>query len=391
VSIVTGGPGTGKTTVIRSMSAVFRDQGRRVCLAAPTGRAARRLSEVTGEPASTIHKLLGYSPGEGGGFARDRDDPIDADVVVVDEASMVDVPLMAHLVSAVPISSVLILVGDGYQLPPVGPGAVLSEAMESGCVPVYRLERIYRQETQSAIVVNAHRIREGLRPDFEDAGALASGGQCILIEAPEPVRAARTVVDLCRRGIPDALGLDPVRDIQVVTPMHRGEAGTLHLNQALQKALNPAPAGGGERPRPGFRAGDKVMHLRNNYEKAVFNGDIGRVLSADPDGGGLRVEYDGREVSYDPAELDELGLAYAISIHKSQGSEYPAVVIPFLTQHYPMLQRNLIYTALTRARRLAVVVGAVRAVRIALHNDRPRQRLTRLARRIARACRGAGA
>lgn len=382
VSVVTGGPGTGKTTVIRSIAAVFRHHGRRVCLAAPTGRAARRLSEVTGEQASTIHKLLGFSPGEGR-FARDRDDPLDADVVIVDEASMVDVLLMHNLVLAIRMNAVLILVGDGFQLPPVGPGAVLSDIVRSGWVPVFWLERIFRQESESPIVVNAHRIREGLQPEFQAPEALASGAQFVMIEAEQPAAGVQTLVELCTRVIPGYYHLLPVRDIQVLTPMHRGEVGTVQLNQILQEKLNPVNSSSGEHRWQGFWPGDKVMHLRNNYTKDVFNGDIGTVAAIEPGRERLEVSYEGRRVAYDLAELDELTLAYAISIHKSQGSEYPVVVIPLFTQHYPLLQRNLLYTAITRGRQLVVIVGTLKAVGIALRNDKPRRRLSGLGRRLS--------
>lgn len=382
VCVVTGGPGTGKTTAIRSIAAVYRHHGRRVCLAAPTGRAARRLSEVTGEEASTIHKLLGFSPGEGG-FARDRDDPLDADVVIVDEASMVDVLLMHSLVSAIRMNAVLILVGDGFQLPSVGPGSVLSDIVRSDRVPVFWLERIFRQENESPIVVNAHRIREGLQPEFQTPEAMASGAQFVMIEAEHPAAAVQIVVELCARMIPDHYQLLPIRDIQVLTPMHRGEVGTLQLNQILQRKLNPIDSSSGERRWQGFWPGDKVMHLRNNYTKDVFNGDIGTVAAIEPGRERLEVSYEDRLAVYDLAELDELTLAYAISIHKSQGSEYPAVVIPLFTQHYPLLQRNLLYTAITRGRRLTVVVGTPKAVGIALRNDKPRKRLSSLGFRLA--------
>lgn len=381
VSVVTGGPGTGKTTVIRSIAALFRHHGRRVCLAAPTGRAARRLAEVTGEAASTLHKLLGFVPGQEG-FTRDRDDPLEADVVIVDEASMVDLLLMDGLMTGIRMHAVLVLVGDGFQLPPVGPGSVLSDVIGSGRVPVFWLERIFRQESQSPIVVNAHRIREGEAPDFHPPEGLAEGGQFVMIELPRPEAAVETLVDLCTRTIPNRYGMDPIRDIQVLTPMHKGVVGTLHLNPVLQRALNPSGRSSPKNAWSGFAPGDKVMHLRNNYEKAVFNGDIGRVLTVAPDRERLEVAFEGRRVAYGPADLGELTLAYAISIHKSQGSEYPAVVIPLFTQHYPLLQRNLLYTAITRGRRLVVLVGTRKAVAIALHNDRPRQRLTRLCQRL---------
>ncbi|MFZ7125861.1 MAG: ATP-dependent RecD-like DNA helicase [Desulfobacterales bacterium] len=380
VAVVSGGPGTGKTTVIRSISAAFRHRGCRVCLAAPTGRAARRLSEMTREEASTLHKLLGFNPSEGR-FARGRDDPLDADVVIVDEASMVDVPLFHALISAIRLGAALVLVGDAFQLPSVGPGAVLSDLIQSGRVPVFWLEEIFRQAGESPIVLNAHRIREGRPLEFEAMEALDGSGQFVMVEAGRPADVVKVIVDLCGRIVPAGWRLDPVRDLQVLTPMHRGEAGTLHLNPILQRVLNPGTGPGAA--WHGFRVGDKVMHLRNNYMKEVFNGDIGKIVSVDPGRECLAVEYDRREVLYDLGELDELTLAYAISIHKSQGSEYPAVVIPMTTQHYPLLQRNLLYTAITRARRLVVVVGTKRAVEIALGNDSPQHRRTGLVRRLS--------
>lgn len=380
VVILTGGPGTGKTTLIRALTAVYDEMGRKVVLAAPTGRAAKRLTEVTGKKATTIHRLLGYQP-QDGLFEHDRDNPIEADGVVIDEASMVDVPLMHHLLNAVHLRSRVILVGDVYQLPPVGPGNVLADMIASGCVETFELEHIFRQARKSPIIVNAHRVRTGSMPDISPADPDAGLTDFYFLERREPGRAADLVVELCTRRIPDKFHLDPVHEIQVLTPMHKGEVGTLNLNQALQQALNPLP-----KSTPGqmgrFRPGDKVMHLRNNYQKEVFNGDIGTVSEADKANERLLVDYEGRSVAYDVTELDELTLAYAISVHKSQGSEYPAVVVPMLTQHYPLLQRNLLYTAITRGRRLVVIIGSRRALEIALNNDKPRQRLSSLARRL---------
>ena len=380
VSVITGGPGTGKTTLIRAVTAVMKDTKRRVMLAAPTGRAARRLSEVTGEPAATLHKALGYSLADGH-FERNEDDPLAADVVIVDEASMVDTLLMAHLIRAVPVTATLILVGDVFQLPSVGPGNVLADLIRSEMITTFELTEIFRQHEQSPIVVNAHRVRRGLPPVImppDDPDALS---EFYFVQQADPEQVVQTLVKLCRREIPRHFRLNPIRDIQVLTPMHRGPVGTLNLNRVLQNALNTsdeAVAVMGSR----FKVGDKVMHLRNNYRKEVFNGDIGIVDSIDPDKALAEINYDGRKVPYDFVELDELSLAYAISVHKSQGSEYPAVVIPLLTQHYIMLQRNLLYTALSRGKQLVVMVGTTKALEVALKNDRPQQRRSMLARRL---------
>ncbi len=377
VAVITGGPGTGKTTLIRSLCTVFATIGRRVCLAAPTGRAARRLSEVTRQPAATLHKLLGFNPLEGG-FAKNQDDPIDADVFIVDEASMIDTPLAFHFLQAVPVTAVLILVGDIFQLPPVGPGNVLQDIIAAGCAAVYQLTRIFRQQGESPIVLNAHRVQQGRMPDLQ-LPAPSELTAFHFIEETRPEAVVATVVDLCARRLPDRFGLDPIRDIQVLTPMHKGEVGTINLNQALQRELNRRPSTSGS----GFQSGDKVMHLRNNYAKSVFNGDIGLVAEVDSQKETLSVSYDNRMVTYASNERDELSLAYAISVHKSQGSEYPAVVVPLLMQHYALLQRNLLYTAITRGREAVVIVGSRRALAVAVGNNRPHQRLSFLSARLA--------
>jgi len=383
-AVVTGGPGTGKTTLICAYAALMRAAGRRTTLAAPTGRAARHLAEVAGLPAATIHRLLGYNPAEDR-FLHTADHLLDTEVLIVDEASMIDTVLMAGLMEALPMNASLLLVGDAQQLPSVGPGNVLADLVAAGCLPVYELTDIFRQAAAGPIVVNAHRIRRGQLPEMETT---AQGAQFRFIEAAEPAAAVETIVRLCQQ-LPKEMGLDPMRDVQVLTPMHRGEAGTVNLNQVLQQALNPPPAGKG-RGRGRFATGDKVMHLKNNYPKAVFNGDIGTVVGLEPKSGRLQVDFDGRLVVYEQAELDQLALAYAITVHKSQGGEYPAVIIVLLSQHYPMLQRNLLYTAVTRGRRQVVLVGSRKALAVAVANDRPTQRLTGLRQRLAKAVVGSG-
>lgn len=380
IAILTGGPGTGKTTLIRSLTAVMEALGKRILLAAPTGRAARRLGEVTGRPTATIHKLLGYNFREQA-FERDQDDPLETDALIVDEASMVDLMLMHQLLKAVPMNAVLILVGDVFQLPSVGPGSVLADLIRSGRLPVHELTTIFRQAEKSPIVVNAHRVRNGRMPEIEPVESPTPPAEFCFLAESRPARAVDTIVTLCRDILPARYGLDPIQDIQVLTPMHRGEVGTLHLNQVLQRALNPSPDQGGAAFR--LRAGDKVMHLRNDYQREVFNGDIGTILSVEREKSRLTADFYGRSVRYDWNDLEDLSLAYAISVHKSQGSEYPAVVVPVMTQHYALLQRNLIYTALTRGKNLVVFIGTPKALAIAVKNDIPRKRLSRLAARVA--------
>ena len=384
-AIITGGPGTGKTTLIRSITAIFEALGKRVVLTAPTGRAARRLAEVTGRKANTIHRLLGYTFQEDR-FEKNQENPIDADAVIVDEASMVDTLLVFHLMQAVPLTSTLVLVGDVFQLPSVGPGNVLSDLIESRRVPVFFLKEIYRQAQESPIVVNAHRVRSGNPLDLgdrtiQDMNDSEAISEFYFLEQQDPRKLVSLVVELCTRTIPDYFGYDPISDLQVLTPMHRGPVGTINLNQVLQRALNPNPilidAPGG-----GFKTGDKVMHLKNNYQKEVFNGDIGMIREIDKKNQCLRVAYDDKIVSYDVAEMDEIAPAYALSVHKSQGSEYPAVIIPLTTQHFPLLQRNLLYTALTRGKKLVILAGSKKAVDIALRNNNPGNRLSGLAARL---------
>ena len=374
--IVTGGPGTGKTTLIRSIAAMIKAVGRTCVLAAPTGRAARRMSEVTGQPASTIHKLLGFNIAEGH-FDYDQDNPLDIDTLIVDEASMVDLLLMEGLIRAMPHRAGLVLVGDVFQLPSVGPGTVLADLIASGVVPAFELKDVFRQAAQSPIVANAHRVRRGELPQL---AALADGAplqEFTFLEQINPHNMADTIVSLCSEVIPRRLDLDPVSGVQVLTPMHKGPMGTLELNRRLKAALNPSPEKGSL-----YHLNDKVMQLRNNYGKAVFNGEIGTVCRVDRQQGRLWVAYDGREVAYEDADLDELTLAYAISVHKSQGSEYPVVILVMATQHYVMLQRNLLYTALTRARRMLILVGSAKAVRVAVRADAPNRRRSLLGWRL---------
>jgi len=376
VVVITGGPGTGKTTLIRAVCAVLGKLRNKVILAAPTGRAARRLSQVTDKKASTLHRLLLCDP-ETGEFARNAANQLDCDVVIVDEASMVDTMLMFHLIEALPVSSVLILVGDIFQLPSVGPGNVLADIIASKTVKTFALTRIFRQAEQSPIVMNAHCIRKGEMPCLENSSEGLS--EFYFIENSSPEGVVDTIVELCSKRIRNAF--PHVDEIQVLTPMHKGEAGTINLNQRLQQVLNTR-SGGIESRGIIFKVGDKVMHLKNNYQKEVFNGDIGIVHDVTKSTGKLSVDYEGRIVDYDILELDELTLAYAVSVHKSQGSEYSAVVLAMTTQHYPLLQRNLLYTAMTRGKNLVIVVGSKRAISIALNNNKTDQRLSSLARRL---------
>ncbi len=383
--VVTGGPGTGKTTIIKALLELFQQLGQKVLLAAPTGRAAKRVTEATGGEASTIHRLLeyGYQEGTGLRFQRHEQRPINAQVVIIDEASMVDLHLMHSLLKAIPESCRLILVGDVDQLPSVGAGSVLRDIIDSEKIPAVRLKNIFRQAGQSMIVLNAHRVNRGRLPL-----ARARSTDFFIIKAEDPEHVASLVVQLCREKIPNYGRFDPLNDIQVITPMRRTAAGVEKLNALLQQALNPA-----HRQKPeirvqgiNFRLGDKVMQIQNNYRKEIFNGDIGRITSLDLEEGELIVSYPDlgkpREVGYDIREIDELALSYAVSVHKSQGSEYPVIIMPVLTQHYPLLQRNLLYTGITRARRMVVLVGSWKALAIAVNNDQVLQRYSNLSRRL---------
>lgn len=362
VLVITGGPGVGKTTLVRGILDLFSSRNLRCGLCAPTGRAAKRLNETTGREAKTIHRLLEFDPTLGG-FKRDRERRLDFDLLVVDETSMVDVVLMNQLLRAVPERTCVVLVGDVDQLPSVGPGLVLADLIGSGVVPVARLTEVFRQAGQSWIVRAAHQVNHGVVPE----SAPPNGGDFYLVEANEPAAIIERIITMVRERIPARFGLDPMRDVQVLTPMNRSELGTQALNARLQEVLNP-PRGQAEVKRfeAIFRAGDKVLQTRNNYQKEVFNGDIGLVRAIDPDDQEVLIDFDGREVAYDFAELDELTLAYALSIHRSQGSEYPAVVMPLHTQHFVMLQRNLLYTGITRGKKLVVLAGSRKALEIAV-------------------------
>lgn len=377
IVVVTGGPGTGKTTLIRAMCEVFHLQDLRVVLSAPTGRAARRLTQVTGQKASTLHKLLGFDH-ENQTFERHFSNPVEGDVFVVDEASMVDTLLMYHFIEAMPATASLILVGDTFQLPSVGPGNVLADIIASEKIKVFSLTRIFRQAKESPIIMVAHSIRNGEMPDFKKAVSGELSG-FYFIENQRPQKIAETILALCSKRIPKAF--PHIDDIQVLTPMHRGDAGTISLNQRLQKVLN-SEKGGMNAKGMTFKPNDKVMHLKNNYEKDVFNGDIGIVQAVHKSDGKLFVDYDGRRVEYDILELDELTLAYAISVHKSQGSEYAAVIIALTTAHFPLLQRNLLYTAMTRGKELVIIVGSSKAMEIAMNNNKTALRNTGLKQKL---------
>ena len=375
VMVLTGGPGTGKTTTTKAIIAALQSAGMRILLAAPTGRAAKRMSEATGMEAKTIHRLLEYNPQDG--YKRNDENPLEGDALIVDECSMIDIILMNNLTKALPTTMRLVLVGDIDQLPSVGAGNVLRDIIDSGVIPVVRLTRIFRQAQSSRIVMSAHAINRGCFPDI-------SNGQhtdFFFMKQEEPEKVAETIVSLVRDRLPKAYR-QPTANIQVLTPMQRGVVGAANLNMALQQALNHNTAAlvrGGYT----FKEGDRVMQLRNNYDKDVYNGDLGYVRSVDMEERTLTVDFDGQTVEYEASELDELTLAYATTIHKSQGSEYPIVVMPVLMTHYVMLQRNLIYTGITRAKKICVLVGQTKALAYAIHNMKVLKRNTRLKERLA--------
>jgi exodeoxyribonuclease V alpha subunit len=384
VMVITGGPGVGKTTLVNSIVKIFQAKKLTVVLCSPTGRAAKRLSETSGVEAKTIHRLLEFDPASGG-FKRDANHPLKGDLFVVDEASMLDVSLCHLLARAVPPGAALLFVGDVDQLPSVGPGSVLRDVIDSGTIPVLRLTEVFRQAARSAIITNAHRINRGEMPVFPEKIEL-DASDFYFVEAKEPDDGVARVLQLVTESIPRRFGLNPREDIQVLCPMRNGELGARHLNVRLQEALNPS-GDGIDRFGWTFRIGDRVMQTANDYEKNVFNGDIGRIRAIDREEQEVTVAFDGRPVSYGFGELDELALAYAATVHKSQGSEYPAVVVPIHTQHYVMLQRNLLYTAVTRARKVVVLVGTKEAVAIATHRVSSRRRITTLKERLAAAAR----
>jgi exodeoxyribonuclease V alpha subunit len=380
VLLITGGPGTGKTTLLTALLTILRRAKVSFVLAAPTGRAAKRMTESAGEEAMTIHRLLEYNPREGG-FQRSEENPLQVDFVIVDEASMIDLVLMDHLLRAVDSHSHLILIGDVDQLPSVGPGSVLRDLIDSGVIPTVVLHRIFRQDRQSLIVVNAHRILQGHTLVLGEPG---DKKDFVFMPRESEDEILMTIKELLREHIPHSLQLESgevSQAIQVLTPMHRGLLGTISLNREMQNLLNPA----GETVERGgslLRLGDKVMQLRNNYDKAVFNGDLGRIAAIDREAGSIHVDFYGKRVDYEADEIDEISLAYATSIHKSQGSEYPAVVIPLHTSHYLMLHRSILYTAVTRGKKLVVLVGSRKALAMAIRNVRLEKRNTGLREKL---------
>lgn len=379
VLVVTGGPGTGKTTIVKGIIKIFEALKLNIVLAAPTGRAAKRMQEAIGHEARTIHRLLEYKP-QIGGFQRNKEQPLEADLVIIDESSMIDTLLMYNLVKAIAAGASLILVGDINQLPSVGPGSVLRDIINSEMFKVVTLTEIFRQASKSQIIVNAHLINQGKFPSIKGRPE-GEVSDFYFIEDNETEGVLSKVLALCCERIPKRFGLHPLRDIQVLTPMHRGELGVANLNKHLQDLLNPGE-GKLMRGYKTFKVNDKVMQITNNYDKEVFNGDVGFIISIDQEEQEVLVDVDGRVIAYDFTDLDELVLAYAVSVHKSQGSEYPAVVIPVVTQHYLLLQRNLIYTGITRGKSLVVLVGSRRALAMSINNNKPQGRYSRLKDRL---------
>ena len=369
--VLTGGPGTGKTTTTLGIIKIFKEMGAEVVLAAPTGRAAKRLSETTRMEAKTIHRLLEFKPGEG--YKKNPDNPLKGNILIIDESSMIDLLLMHNLLKAVPLEMNVLLVGDVDQLPSVGAGNVLKDIISSGKIPVVKLERIFRQAQDSEIITNAHKINKGLFPELKSG----RDSDFFFIQEEDPEKVVETINDLCTRRIPQYYKVDPLNDIQVLAPMQRGNTGAQNLNRILQKSLNKNTKGlelGGNV----YYSGDKVMQIKNNYDKGVFNGDIGIINSINFEDRIINVVYDHTEAAYEISEMDELVLAYAITVHKSQGSEYKVVIAPLTTQHYMMLQRNLLYTCVTRAKKIMIIVGTKKAVFLAVKNDKITKRNTRL-------------
>lgn len=376
VMVLTGGPGTGKTTTTHGIINLFKHSGMEVLLTAPTGRAAKRMSEATGMEARTIHRLLECKPPEG--YKKNEDNPLEGDVLIIDEASMIDIILMYNLLKAIPDHMIVIIVGDTDQLPSVGAGNVLQDIISSGVVPTIKLERIFRQAMGSKIITNAHKINKGENPDLRGG----SNSNFFFIEQEDNEGAISTIVELCTRRLPNYYKVNPIKDIQVLTPMQRSETGAANLNTVLQSALNKSTLHL-KRGATEYRLYDKVMQVRNNYDKEVFNGDVGFISAIDTEERTLKVIFDDREIEYEALELDELVLAYATTIHKAQGSEYPIVILPITFSHYVMLQRNLIYTGITRAKKVVVLVGNRNAIYVAVKNNDVKNRNTRLAERLS--------
>ena len=383
ISVITGGPGVGKTTIVNSIVKILQAKNGKVLLAAPTGRAAKRMSEATGAPAQTIHRLLKYEPREGG-FTHNERRPLQGDMIIIDETSMLDIPLAYHLLKAIPLVASVVFVGDVDQLPSVGPGNFLRDVIDSDRVPVVRLTEIFRQAKNSFIITNAHRVNEGHMPVLD----AQQEADFFFIAEEQPEKVLATIKTLCGERVPKKFGFDPMRDVQVLTPMHKGLCGSENLNRELQTTLNPS---GPNVQRYGrtYRVGDRVMQIRNNYDKDVFNGDLGRVKKIDLVEQQVIVEVDdpgskdsSREIPYEFTDMDELLPAYAISVHKSQGNEYPCVIVPLLTQHYVLLQRNLLYTAITRGKKLVILIGSKKALAIAIRNNKTAARYSRLKERL---------
>jgi exodeoxyribonuclease V alpha subunit len=376
ICVITGGPGVGKTTIVNSIVRILRAKNGKVLLAAPTGRAAKRMSEATGVPAQTIHRLLKYEPREGG-FTHNERRPLQGDMIIIDETSMLDIPLAYHLLKAIPLAASVVFVGDVDQLPSVGPGNFLRDVIDSDRVPVVRLTEIFRQAKNSFIITNAHLVNEGHMPVFD----APEESDFFFINEEQPEKVLATIKTLCSERVPKKFGFDPMRDVQVLTPMHKGLCGSENLNRELQSTLNPT---GPNVQRLGrtYRVGDRVMQIRNNYDKDVFNGDLGRVKKIDLIEQHVVVQVDERDVPYEFTDMDELLPAYAISVHKSQGNEYPCVIVPLLTQHFVLLQRNLLYTAITRGKKLVILIGSKKALSIAIHNNKTAARYSRLKERL---------